>query len=496
MSELTENKGLIYEFGRFVLDPQERVLLADGESVHLADKVFDTLLLLIQNNGKLLTKDEMMTSIWEESFVEEGNLAKNVSRLRKILNTEGVQLIETLPRRGYRFRAEVNQMDGGSDLLVHRRLRVRVTQTVSDSDEPQTMLGANSGNEIRDIATMRFPDRRRDGNGDHDWIPPDVPKTLRPVARQQLSISARFMGVLALFLIAAVALIYYFSISDNRIETDGTINLTKNIAEDNMPAWSPDGTKLAFISNRDGAEEVYVMNADGTSVKRLTNTPAVEYTAAWSPDGLKIVFDSERDGNRQFYVMNADGTNQTRLTFNPSSDAGLVSFSPDGRQIAFARASPTERSANYNYDIWVMNAEGGGGKQLTSDSKFDAEPICSADGKTILFISDRDGDFEIYTINSDGSGEANLSQNPANDYFIAWTPDGKQLICMGNSEKLEFNQIYLMNPDGTGRRQITSFTDKIPRVAYSPSARKFAFLSRRDGNYEVYLMDAKALFSD
>jgi len=89
MSETPENSGIKYEFGKFVLDPQERVLLSDGGPTHLSDKVFDTLLLLVRHNGQLLTKDEMMTSIWQESFVEEGNLAKNISRLRKILNTDG-----------------------------------------------------------------------------------------------------------------------------------------------------------------------------------------------------------------------------------------------------------------------------------------------------------------------------------------------------------------------------------------------------------------------
>ena len=128
MNEATENKGFIYEFGKFMLDPQERVLLADGKPVHLTDKLFDTLLLLIENNGRLLTKDEMMTTPWEESFVEESNLAKNISLLRKILNADGVSRIETLPKRGYRFVAEVKQIDGATNLLVHRRLRVKIKQ--------------------------------------------------------------------------------------------------------------------------------------------------------------------------------------------------------------------------------------------------------------------------------------------------------------------------------------------------------------------------------
>ena len=482
MREVPENKGLIYEFGRFVLYPHERVLLDEGEPVHLADKVFDTLLVLIQNNGKLLTKSEMMASIWEESFVEEGNLAKNVSRLRKILNTEDAQMIETLPRRGYRFRADVRQMDGDPEILVHRRLQIRITQTVTDSGEPETLTGGTSVNAI--------------GSGtDLGRVAPNARETLPLHSRKKFLTRHGIVGGITLFAIAASALVYYLFIYGNRVETGGTINLTRNVAEDNMPAWSPDGTKIAFISNRDGAEEIYVMNSNGGNVTRLTHTPAVEYTATWSPDGSKIIFDSDRDGNRELYAMNANGSNQTRLTFDPSSDAGLVSFSPDGGKFVFARSSSSERSTSYRYDIFVMNADGGGERQLTKNPKFDAEPVWSPDGKTILFLSDRDDNFEIYSVNPDGSGETNVSQNPANDYFIAWTPDGKRLICMGDSERPEFNQIYLMNPDGSGRRQITSFTDKIVRVAYSPSAQKFAFVSRREGNYEVYLMDTKALFN-
>src|SRR5438270_1380968 len=128
MKQVTRQKDFIYKFGKFVLDPHERVLLSDGKPIHLTDKVFDTLLLLIHNNGRLLTKDEMMTSIWDESFVEESNLAKNISRLRKILNVDGVSLIETMPKHGYRFNAELNEIDGDSSLLVNRRMRVRVSQ--------------------------------------------------------------------------------------------------------------------------------------------------------------------------------------------------------------------------------------------------------------------------------------------------------------------------------------------------------------------------------
>lgn len=157
MNEATENTGIKYEFGKFVLDPDERVLLSDGEPTHLTDKVFDTLLLLVRNNGQLLTKDEMMASLWEESFVEEGNLAKNISRLRKILDTGGVELIETLPRRGYRFRADIKQIGKETNFLVQRRLRV----TVSSTADPEVPGGSAetvnlSLDEIHSIAVLPF----------------------------------------------------------------------------------------------------------------------------------------------------------------------------------------------------------------------------------------------------------------------------------------------------------------------------------------------------
>jgi len=156
MNEEVEKRGCIYEFGNFVLYPRERILLAADSPVHLADKVFDTLLLLVENNGRLLTKDEMMSALWQESFVEESNLAKNVSRLRKILNAGGTQFIETLPKRGYRFRADVKESEVDTRLLVHRHLRVKISQSIQDGDDLNTQTGGPALNEVRSIAVLPF----------------------------------------------------------------------------------------------------------------------------------------------------------------------------------------------------------------------------------------------------------------------------------------------------------------------------------------------------
>src|SRR6266700_4210871 len=102
--EIAEDKRFVYEFGKFRLDPDEKTLFSDGEALRLPAKEFDTLLLLVQHNGRAMSKDEMMSAIWQDAFVEESNLAKQISRLRKILNTNGEEFIETIPKHGYRFK--------------------------------------------------------------------------------------------------------------------------------------------------------------------------------------------------------------------------------------------------------------------------------------------------------------------------------------------------------------------------------------------------------
>ena len=105
--EKVGNNRVIYEFGKFVLDPEGRTLFSEGKPIHLPAKEFETLLLFVENNHRALSKDEMMGALWRDSFVEESNLAKQISRLRKILNSDGEQFIETLPKHGYRFSADI-----------------------------------------------------------------------------------------------------------------------------------------------------------------------------------------------------------------------------------------------------------------------------------------------------------------------------------------------------------------------------------------------------
>lgn len=144
--ETTENKGLVYEFGRFVLDPNERTLLSDGKRLHLPAKEFETLLMLVENNGRALSKEEMMSALWQDAFVEEVNLAKQISKLRKILNIDDEQFIETIPKHGYRFVADLRltQSLDREPIVVEKRLVKRITVSRSDNSSTELLPPANA----------------------------------------------------------------------------------------------------------------------------------------------------------------------------------------------------------------------------------------------------------------------------------------------------------------------------------------------------------------
>ncbi|MDQ3130345.1 MAG: helix-turn-helix transcriptional regulator [Acidobacteriota bacterium] len=138
MIENIENKAVLYRFGRFEINAKEGLLRREGEIVPLTPKIFETLLLLVKNNGRMLTKDEIMETVWADSFVEETNLTSNISRLRKILDADGDgQYIETFSKRGYRFRAEVEESRGDSEIIVTRRTVTRIRQTIEETDETE-----------------------------------------------------------------------------------------------------------------------------------------------------------------------------------------------------------------------------------------------------------------------------------------------------------------------------------------------------------------------
>lgn len=240
--------------------------------------------------------------------------------------------------------------------------------------------------------------------------------------------------------------------------------------------------RIVFDTQRHGRGngEIYVMNADGSAQTRLTKNTADDFQAAWSPEGSQIAFVSDRDGNYEIYMMSADGSDQRRLT-NNSADDVTSAWSPDGKQIAFFS------NRGGNYEIYVMNVDGSAQTRLTHNEVDDYSPKWSPDGKQIVFFSDREGDLEIYVMNADGSDEIPLTNNSANDGNPAWSPDGKRIVFVSNDGNSE---IYVMNADGSNQTRLTRTSASERTPAWSPDGSRIVFVSESDGNAEIYIMRA------
>jgi Tol biopolymer transport system component len=190
------------------------------------------------------------------------------------------------------------------------------------------------------------------------------------------------------------------------------------------PKWSPDGTKIAFAGRVGGEASIYLADADGGNLTRLTDDPGDQTQPCWSPDGGRIAFAWRRDGNAQIFTIALDGKRVAELTDKPGSDA-WPAWSPDGRRIAFV----SDRSGND--DIYVVGADGGEPARLTDDPASDTTPRWSPDGTRIAFASQRDGLYQLFLMNADGSDQGKAG--PGYAKAPSWSPDGTRIAYSGSA---------------------------------------------------------------
>ncbi|HEX7313440.1 MAG TPA: Calx-beta domain-containing protein [Pyrinomonadaceae bacterium] len=263
---------------------------------------------------------------------------------------------------------------------------------------------------------------------------------------------------------------------------------------DNDPAPTPtptpvntDKRKIAFDSNRDGNDELYVMDEDGTNVRRLTNHLAVDRHPTWSPDGTRLAFYSDRDGRNAVYLMNADGSNVTKLSNSPDHASDPV-WSPDGTRLAF-----TAFANGLSSEVFVANVDGTGTPvNVSNNVNEDFAPSWSPDGKRLAFTSRRENNtFSLYVVGADGTGLKLV----VNDYSRepAWSPDGGRIVYAGGVEN--GHGIYVVNADGTNRKMLLPTPPFVSDLspAWSSDGARIAFASNRDAgpaNYEIFVMNA------
>ena len=426
----------VYRFGEFRLVADDRMLLRGDERVPMSPRLFELLLALVENAGRLVNKETLLNRIWADSFVEEGNLNQTVSRLRKLLgeSPNETRFIETVPRVGYRFVAPVELVEDGPG-EIPRSIAPQETEQVK-----------------KDETTL--PPRKS-----ARWV-------LIPTA---LGVAA--LGGLALWYFAPRAEV----VDASKQSGQTLIRVTSDPGREERPTMTPDGN-IRFTRWEGSTTRVFIVGADGSNPHRDTSIPSLG-TGSWSPDGKRVVFYKEGDQSGTLYLADADGANETKLPFG----AGNLEWSPDSKSIAY-------QYGRTDSDLFLYTIETGKTTDLVRHPGFDADPAFSPDGQSVIFASDREGNPEIYIQSLDGSNLRRLTNHPAHDEFPTFSPDGTQIAFNSNREDENFD-VYVMNADGSGVRRLTNWKseEEIRPGCWTPDGTRILFTSNKEGGGDIYM---------
>jgi TolB protein len=225
--------------------------------------------------------------------------------------------------------------------------------------------------------------------------------------------------------------------------------ITFNKVKDYMPAWSPDQRTIAFTSYRGGTAGLYLRNIyEGKET--LISAKGMNYSAAFSPDGKKLAFCSSmtEEGNTEIYVLDLETMKTKRLTFNSATETA-PSWSPTGREIAFT----TDRLGAFNPQIYIMDAEGSNIRKASFGGNYHDAPAWAPTSERIAFVSRVDNALDIYILNLRTNQISKLTENNVRNESPSWSPDGRHVVFASNLSGSV--QIYTVDYDGANLRRLT-----------------------------------------
>lgn len=519
----------LYRFDSFVLSADENVLRRDGQTVALTPKMFELLLVLVQNHGRIVDKDVLLKTVWPDSFVEEGNITFNIRQLRKVLgdDVQAPQFIETIPRRGYRFVASVEVALADEYEAVNKahvqeppgRRRtlfpfVAILVLLVISVLAALWLVQRSIDPRAPVFSAPFSSEKLTTNGSVyvAAISPDGKKVIYSVragAKQSLWLrdidtisnvqmippsdddyhDAKFSPDGSFIYFARSARGIKSSIDIYRIPIFGGI--PEKIAEKtwNQISISPDGSKIAFVRCPTKADEwcsLWVADArDGKNAQKFLSTqnPVRIADVAISPDGKKLALASgqSRNAANEFSLSEFDietGTERS-LTTEKFFNIKNLEWLPDQSGLVLTAS----KIPNKYFRIWHASATTGATVPITKDSESYSVLGLDREAKYLITTQVKQ-DFRVNLFDLANLSEKHFVSDGAR---AAFGPDGKiyyAAISTGNDE------IWSINPDGTGQRQLTSGATDETKPLASTDGKTIYFVSNRSGAAQVWRMNS------
>jgi Tol biopolymer transport system component/DNA-binding winged helix-turn-helix (wHTH) protein len=452
-----------YAFDNFVVDAGKSVLSREGQSVPLTPKAFEILLVLVRNPGRVLKKEELIEEVWPDAFVDENNLPRNISSLRKALGEGPAEhkYIVTLPGQGYRFVAEVRQLESPNGAPTRALLE-------SVPLEPT---------KLEPTITV------------HEEVVKSEPATRKPRSISLLVVCACLALALA---ISGYFLAQRWLHSSQPTTAQRKLwQLTFEPGLETDPSWSPDGRFVAYSSDQSGNFDIWVRSiGEGNSVQ-VTSSPAHDWQPNWSPDGLSLVFRSEREGGGLFVVPALGGSERKLCGFGYRPR-----WSPDGSQVLFDSSAYIGAVKSKTF---VISATGGTPRDVLNDfvPQFVSTLLVAwhPDGSRLsVWGNHRQAGWSFWTVPLNGgpplqsqidtSVQSQLKEAGVRFVNFLWLPSANGLIFEGESQgvrnlwKVKVVPSTLRWIDGLER--ITTGAGKDTDIAVSSDGRKLAFSIRSE----------------
>ena len=419
-----------FEFGDYVLDGGERVLLRDGRSIPIPPKILELLLVLVENQGRIVEKEELMKRLWADTFVEESNLTFSIRKLRKILGdeTQNPRFIETIPKRGYRFIGVDSKNRSGDQYLAN-------------TDLGDFGFVNNAG------------DRPSHGERSISWH--------RYIWPAGISI-----------LLLAESLFLFWWVLGNRSSPLSSVKverLTYN-GKTKLAAISPDGKFVAYVTDDEGAQGIWLKNV--TAEGDVQILPVAEdtmlYSLTFSPDGNYIYYVA-KDTLYQLPILGGM-PKEIIKTFGVGSQYKSFTLSPDGKQLAFIRPVSEESV------VVIVNSDGSGERILTSSKGrglFRRSIAWSPDGKDIALVAAAAQGITIIRV-ADGA-ISSIPSPPWTDISrIAWQPESVGFFVVATEGRSLSYQIWSLSyPDGKAEN-ITNDFDNYQTISSTADGRTIA----------------------